>query len=149
MARKALGTSDPVQRGTIATVNGPHAFALVVPVEPTPTPRPRVARFGVYYPKNYKLFLDRLEASFPAPLRPGLTGDLYVEVESICRPLKASKFSTPMGDVDNLAKAVLDMMTKLDYWQDDRQIVTLKTSKRFPREGENSHYRIYINEALP
>ena len=36
----------------------------------------------------------------------------------LCRP-----------DVDNMAKTVLDVMTKLGYWNDDSQVIQLKASK--------------------
>ena len=32
-------------------------------------------------------------------------------------------------DVDNMAKTVLDVMTKLGYWNDDSQVIQLKTGK--------------------
>ena len=37
-------------------------------------------------------------------------------------------------DVDNLAKQLLDAMTRLRFWDDDRQIVELTCRKRYAEE---------------
>lgn len=41
---------------------------------------------------------------------------------------------TVKPDVDNLAKQLLDAMTRLRFWDDDRQIVELTCRKRYEEE---------------
>lgn len=41
---------------------------------------------------------------------------------------------TVKPDVDNLAKQLLDAMTRLRFWDDDRQIVELTCRKRYAEE---------------
>lgn len=46
-------------------------------------------------------------------------------------------------DVDNLSKAVLDVLTELKFWQDDSQVTSLLSSKNF---GDNKGCQISIAE---
>ncbi|RDI02932.1 RusA family crossover junction endodeoxyribonuclease [Caldimonas thermodepolymerans] len=119
--------------------------SIVINITPQPTPRPRVAKFGTYYPATYKAYIKELDAMIP-PAAVALEGELLVEVEAVCQPIKKSKFTTPAGDVDNLAKGVLDMLTKKGFYGDDRQIVDLHVTKRFPRDDEQPHFRISLLE---
>lgn len=119
---------------------------LAVPVAPLPAPRPRVSKFGAYYPASYTAFLKALQAAIAKPART-LMGELVVAVECICPKPKTSKFTTPAGDCDNLAKGPLDALTKLGYYGDDRQITLLNVRKRFPEPGEEPHIRIQIKES--
>ncbi len=38
---------------------------------------------------------------------------------------------TVKPDVDNLAKQLLDAMTRMGFWEDDRQVVELAGRKRY------------------
>lgn len=118
---------------------------LHVPVTPQPTPRPRVSKFGAYYPANYKAYVKALDAAIP-PAAVTLTGELLVEIEAVCEPIKKSKFTTPAGDVDNLSKGLLDMLTKKAFYGDDRQIVDCHIRKRFPAPGEAPHFTVSLLE---
>lgn len=119
---------------------------LDIPVEPTPAPRPRVSARGIaYYPASYKAFMKAIKDATP-PSAVTFTGELMVEVECVCKPIAKSKFTTPMGDCDNLAKGPMDALKDLGYYQDDRQIVDLHVTKRFPREGEVPHIIVNIQE---
>jgi len=98
-----------------------------------------------YYPATYKAFQNELAGLIPPAAEP-LTGELLVEVECVCKPIAKSKFSTPAGDCDNLAKGPMDALTKAGWYGDDRQIVDLHVTKRFPRAGEQPHIRISLLE---
>lgn len=123
---------------------------------PKPQPRPRAYRRGasarVYNPDTadgWKMLVG-IEAEKHAPEEP-LSGPLSV---SICfdmpRPkshygtgrnagkIKVSapeNWHTQRPDVDNLAKAVLDVMTEAGIWYDDDQISELSLTKEWEREG--------------
>jgi Holliday junction resolvase RusA-like endonuclease len=115
-------------------------------VEPVPASRPRVSPRGIaYYAGPYKAFQKLLKTILP-PAAETLMGELLVEVHCVCKPLKASKFTTPMGDCDNLAKGPLDALKDQGFFGDDRQIVDLHVTKRFPRAGEEPHIEIHIKE---
>jgi len=65
-------------------------------------------------------------------------------VECVCPPLKTSKATAPMGDVDNFAKGPMDLLTKTQrVWMDDRQVVFLSVAKRFAEPDEEPGFRVY------
>lgn len=112
-----------------------------------PAPRPRATKFGsIYYPASYSAHMKEIAAKLPQLDAPPLTGELTVSVELVCKPIAKSKFTTPAGDVDNLAKPILDVLTKQGWYADDRQIVSLHIRKRFPAEGEEPHISFQITE---
>lgn len=43
----------------------------------------------------------------------------------------APKYHTSKPDADNFAKAVMDAMTLLRFWQDDSQVCILRVAKRY------------------
>lgn len=46
-------------------------------------------------------------------------------------------------DIDNLAKQILDAMTRLQFWEDDKQIVELHCKKTY---GETGKWVVYVEE---
>lgn len=115
-------------------------------VEPKPAPRPRVTKFGSsYMPAAYKVYQKAIAAALPK-LDSQYTGELEVVMEFVCKPIAKSKFTTPMGDLDNLAKGPMDVLTDEGWWGDDRQVMRLMLSKRFPGPDEVPHIRIHIRE---
>ena len=106
--------------------------------KPVPAGRPKVSRWGVYYPKSYENwkkdaweYVDTLE---------GVPTDKQVAlmIEVVAPPMKSSKYTTPMGDADNLCKGPMDLMTDSErVWLDDRQVVLLIVSKRFTTGEED------------
>jgi len=48
-----------------------------------------------------------------------------------CRKARTSKLITPVGDIDNYVKSVLDGLTKVGMWDDDKQVTHLCAIKRF------------------
>lgn len=121
------------------------AVSLLIPVTPQPTPRPRVSKFGAYYPANYKVYVKALDAAIPQA-ESTAKGELLVHLECVCERIKKSKFTTPAGDVDNLSKGVLDMLTKKGFYEDDRQITTMVVNKRFAEVDEVPHFNVLVVE---
>lgn len=116
-------------------------------VNPVPASRPRVTRWGVYYGKNYTKW--RKEAmELIQDQTDSINLYLTVIVENIVFKPKTSKKDYPRGDVDNYAKAPLDILTKKNFWSDDDAIINLVCSKRFaePGEEERTEVLIYAHE---
>ena len=101
---------------------------------------------AAYFPASYTAHKNAIAAALVKVKPPPLTGELGVVLEFVCKPMKASKFTTPMGDVDNLAKPILDVLTQQGWYADDRQITELLVTKRFPATGETPHIRFRITE---
>lgn len=94
-------------------------------------------------PASYKVYQKQIAALLPELAAP-FEGELAVKLEFVCKPIAKSKFTTPMGDVDNFAKGVMDTLTDQCWWDDDRQIVSLHVTKRFPQPGEQPHIGVAI-----
>jgi Holliday junction resolvase RusA-like endonuclease len=121
-------------------------ITLVIPVTPMPAPRPRMSKWGsAYFPPAYDAYKKDLKAALPAP-ESQMMGELKVEAHFVCKPIAKSIFTTPAGDVDNIVKGVLDVLTQVGYYGDDRQIIDLYVTKRFPAEGEEPHQVIKLLE---
>lgn len=68
-------------------------------------------------------------------------------IETVTERPKTTKFTTPMGDVDNFAKGPMDLLTKLGKgWLDDRQIVFLVSTKRWAEDGEQLGFSLTWTE---
>lgn len=116
------------------TAKGPECWQIVLALDPVPAARPRVGKFGTYYPKTYSRF--KLQADeLLAPLAEGRTPStelFYVNVEFIGEKPKSTILPAPKGDIDNYVKAALDAVTKAQVlWSDDRQVVGLHAVKRW------------------
>lgn len=115
-----------------------------LPGKPVPCPRPRVTRQGfVYYPQNYKDW--KAAAAEHVPVLPAqLEGELAASILIRCPPLKTVTRGDPVGDVDNYAKSVLDLVTGTGrIYHDDRQVVRLMVEKMF---HEEPGIDVYIRE---
>lgn len=111
-----------------------------------PAPRPRLTKWGsAYYPSTYNQHMADIAASLPTKADV-LMGELMIELEFVCKPMKASKFTTPNGDLDNLAKPIMDVLTKKGWYGDDRQIVDLYARKRFANPGEDPCINVSLFE---
>jgi Holliday junction resolvase RusA-like endonuclease len=121
-----------------------------IPGKPVPAARPKVSKFGTYYPKahmTHKAVLDTFfKGAEPYPV------DQPVEVRTlfVMPRYKTSDHPVHRSDVDNLAKLPLDCMTQAKdgdtgkFWTDDDLIVDLRSLKRFCREGEEPHTKVRI-----
>jgi Holliday junction resolvase RusA-like endonuclease len=113
-----------------------QSTVYVFKVNPVPASRPRVSKYGTYYLPTYRAFKDAMTeciAGNPHGYK-RLNGPLNVRV--ICRVARprTTVRSSPNGDVDNYAKAVLDSCNGV-LWEDDDQILELFASKEFADVG--------------
>lgn len=124
---------------------------LYIPVRPVPASRPRVTRFGTYFSKNYEdfrnecyAFLTKIKKQYPQ------TSSKYiVEIEFICRKPSKPANEYPIGDIDNFLKGPLDALTKVGMlWVDDVQVVDLRGTKRYQKQGESFGMNLKITEIL-
>lgn len=109
-------------------------------VTPVPAARPRVGRWGTYYPKRYAAYrreAGKLILDTPYLDTPQLHGPLGIYFDVIAARPKTSKRTYPRGDIDNFAKGPLDLLTEhAPYWEDDDQVVLAVATKRFAEGGE-------------
>jgi len=133
---RAMATSDLAQfRAT------DDRWQLVLPVAPVPKARPKVSKWGTYYPKRTKQWMydaaaamASLDAYFP------VSAPMFVLCVAVCHKPKNPANDFPVGDVDNFAKGILDAVTKEQIiWQDDKQVVVLIAGKRYADEDEVPH----------
>lgn len=125
------------------------SLTIWFPIEPTPKGRPRFTRFGKpYTPKKTQDYEKQIADYFrEQPQSFTFWKDIPVAVNLVFGmpiPKSASKSRkeamaegtikhTKRGDVDNLAKAVLDALNGL-AWEDDSQIVRLSITKEYAKE---------------
>jgi Holliday junction resolvase RusA-like endonuclease len=122
---------------------------IFVPVKPVPAARPRITRWGTYFPKTYTDFrnecynvLKRLIKQYPAN-----DSAYVVDVEFICRRPKNPSNAYPVGDVDNYLKGILDALVKTGlFFIDDIQIIKLTGTKRYQKNDEQFGMSITISE---
>lgn len=132
-------------------------------IEPQPTPRPKVKRAGgVYYPSNYLEYKKSLIALLleqhgkdvlfsNAPAAPIYSVELtfffsYPKSTPKKRLLDLSPCMNK-GDLDNLAKGVLDAMEQASMIKNDREIVHLDIAKYWTTGRSRIAY--YLDGNLP
>tara|TARA_R100000458_G_C8110758_1_gene133623 strand:+ start:187 stop:570 length:384 start_codon:yes stop_codon:yes gene_type:complete len=123
---------------------------LTFPVSPVAASRPRVGRHGSYYAGAYRRF--RNEA---APIVEQVLGKdfipfdekLIVSIGCYCTRPKTTKLECPKSDVDNMAKAVLDILNN-KLWVDDHQIVTLYITKQWAPAGEPGYFNVAVEKTI-
>jgi Holliday junction resolvase RusA-like endonuclease len=147
-----------------------YSVSIDVLGEPKPQPRPRACIRGrgpggrhasVYNPATAEGWKAAIAAAFKEwlPDRPVL-GPVQLTIQArlprpaahwrkwtILRP-SAPRWPTAqrIGDVDNLAKAVMDVLTGCRVWVDDAQVVRLDCSKRYAYAGERPGALIAVIE---
>lgn len=123
-------------------------YATFLPIDPLPCPRPRVAVIrghGVaYYPASYKKWVTKFVELFASSDIPFFEGPVHVDLLFLITKARTSKLQFPGGDVDNYAKSVLDGLTKIQVWKDDKQVVSLHVTKRFAGLGESAGIQLSI-----
>lgn len=82
-----------------------------------------------YYPAAYKKWVAEFTAFFNGYDREKFTGPLRVTLDVAVTKPRTSKLSMPSPDVDNYAKSVLDGLTKVGVWEDDKQVQHLTVTK--------------------
>lgn len=84
-----------------------------------------------------------------APTAP-ITGAVSLSIDfDYFTPTKKrrGKWKTTRPDCDNVAKLLIDCMTKLGFWVDDSQVARLRVSKRYA-EGEQAQITISWRELV-
>ncbi len=114
---------------------------IFINCEPVPAARPRVSKWGTYYPKKYKDFkaelAEKIKHQWEAVLKRAfpIAGPLALTIHIHCTKPRTSKLDYPMPDVDNFAKAVMDAANGVVF-EDDKQVIDLSVSKRWVTLGE-------------
>ena len=123
-------------------------------VEPIACPRPKISKWGAYYPAKYTKWKKQTSQMLRA--YPHLSGDAF-EV-SLCFVLKRPKsqyrkkdpsgriMHTKRPDLDNLIKAILDCIVEADLLGDDCNIVSLNASKWIAAKEEDPTITIQIKK---
>lgn len=123
------------------TTTTPTSDRVVLPINPVPAARPRVAKFGTYYPKTYANYRKEAHSWCEHQEWVPATGPLEVTCEFVVAKPRTSKLDHPNGDIDNYVKAAWDVLNER-AWVDDKQIITARLNKRFAEPGEVPHTRI-------
>ena len=128
-------------------------------IVPTAQQRARHTRSGMAYKSREQEANElTLEAAL-WPYRPEspLSGPVRL-VFTACMPMPASASKKRRAamqegkighivrpDVDNLSKQLLDAMTRLRFWEDDRQVVELIARKRY---DETPRWEVEVSESV-
>lgn len=134
-------------------------ISLSLPLQPVACPRPRVSKFGTYYPKTYKDFVKRASAFIEASYsdQKGLLDDEPLEVACTFvfnRPDYMHTKKYPAGrvahtkrpDVDNLVKAINDVLQATGIIKDDSRIYYLSSKKYYSAKEEGPSINIEIRK---
>lgn len=133
-------------------------MVLYLPFEPCPCPRPRVSRFGAYYPPKYTKHKKQVAEHISAlelerwPENTGLHID-YVFIMKRPKYMSAKKYScnrvlhARKPDLDNLVKTVNDVLQDAKVIHDDSAIVSFFACKMYASKGENAHIQVTIKKA--
>lgn len=92
-------------------------YKFVVPGKPVAKDRPRMNNAGkMYTPLKTKAYEELVHAKAREVMREPLRGDVRVDIKIYAKNLR--------GDIDNIAKTILDGMTGVAYLN-DRQVKVL------------------------
>lgn len=97
-----------------------------------------------YYPASYKNWVAEFVELFASRTIPYFEGPVHADLLFLCTRARTSKLQYPGGDADNYAKSVLDGLTKIQVWKDDKQVIDLHAAKRFTPPGQTSGINIQI-----
>lgn len=121
-----------------------------VPVRPVPAARPRISKYGSYYPETYKTFraeayryLKTISAKYP----PCPDSTFSIEIEFVCEKPKKPSNSYPRGDVDNYLKGIIDSLVYCKmFFDDDIQITRMTGIKRYQEKDEDYGMNIIVRK---
>lgn len=100
-------------------------IAFSIPLDPVPASRPRVSKWGTYYPARYRNYLkaakDEVKKWASENLKAPLAGQLQASFQFHVKRPKTSKLECPKPDLDNYVKSVLDCLSGFVF-DDDSQV---------------------------
>lgn len=104
----------------------------IMNIEPKSCPRPRVAKFGVYYPKSYTEWREKARKMLPITEPP-----TFLEVRFVfARPKRLKQGERiphdKRPDIDNCIKSLFDLFSF-----DDAKISSFGASKWYAASDEN------------
>tara|TARA_R100001460_G_scaffold16061_3_gene35306 strand:- start:637 stop:1020 length:384 start_codon:yes stop_codon:yes gene_type:complete len=124
---------------------------LRLPIEAKAAPRPQFSkRYGrAYNNPRYEVFKRKLAdlIVLNGELDKPIEGPVTVTIElAFKRPKKpARSYPSKPGDVDNLAKGVMDACNKL-VWVDDVQVVELHVNKVYSQDDNYIYLKVEETE---
>lgn len=125
---------------------------IIINKEPIACPRPRVSKFGVYYPKKYQDYKDYLKYYLTSlNLNKFEDKSLFLNIVfNIQIPNSFSKkkklelngtYVIKKPDIDNYLKSVMDAMNSIVY-KDDSQIASISIIKKYVIDNANTEIEI-------
>lgn len=138
--------NGPPRQGSLVSTENKLLLAFELHIQPRPQMRPKIAAtpFGhamAYKSERQKNAERELDAALAAhaPASP-FAGPLLVNFVAAIQPpgsmgakdrqrLFDRNWHTDTPDLDNLAKQLLDGMTRMRFWHDDRQVARLVCEK--------------------
>jgi Holliday junction resolvase RusA-like endonuclease len=125
--------------------------------EPIPQPRPRAARVGrhvhIYTPDRDIAPWKRLVMLAARPVVPAtpIEGPVTLEIDFfLSRPASVKPAKRPLPitkpDLDNLTKAVMDVITDVGIWRDDCQVCKHVISKEYAAPGCSAGVIVRIDQ---
>lgn len=117
-------------------------------INPVAASRPRVGKWGAYYTGTYKEFREEAAGKVFEVLGTDfepLAGPLAVTIELYVKRPKTTERGWPKADIDNFAKAVLDIMNG-KVWVDDSQIISIYITKQWAAKGEDGYFVLQVNK---
>lgn len=125
-------------------------FEWVINITPVPAARPRVSKWGVYYPPKYAKYRKDFAATIAAiDLPPVAPSPVEVWIEFVCKRPANPANSYPMGDIDNYVKGVLDSTQGKAFFEDDKQVESLRATKRYALGSEEPHISVWVGLSSP
>ena len=117
-------------------------------INPIAASRPRVSRYGAYFTGPYKKFRAECAEEVYEVLGTDfelIEGPIIVDLELFITRPKKTKLEYPKADVDNFAKAVLDVLNK-KLWVDDSQIHKIYITKKWAEAGDHTYILIGVEK---
>jgi len=123
---------------------------LVLPLNPVPASRPRLARNNrVFYAKTYNTFRKQAAHAVPVAISEQglegcpLEGPLSVDLRFFARRPKKTILQYPKWDTDNAVKAALDALNG-QLFEDDQQVVQLTATKSWAEPEQDGWIEVRV-----
>ena len=116
--------TNPIEQGI--------KMRIELPIEPTACPRPKVTKYGTYYPKKYKDFLRKARFAL-ADMQPCNELQICFVIKRPKNMKKGGRIAhTKKPDLDNLIKSILDALPF-----DDKIVHSIRAFKVYAAHDEH------------